>query len=176
MKKNCISCKSAKPEPRGALLPVSTNFYRYISDRVREATAVYGDPEMRLELMLAIELYMREGVTPSESAPCVLKLMFTLLRPEIDKAMARSASARSRAKSRRGVGRSSSKSRKAGSKLVKRLGSDSGVGEESSDSSADAVDPAETDVRRPNRRQRRMMEQLMKRGNRSRLKPFEGKR
>lgn len=176
MKKNYISCKSVKPESRGGLLPVSTNFFRYISERVRDASAVYGDPEMRIELMRTIETYMREGVSPSDSAPCVLKLVFTLLRPEIDKAMARSASARARAKSRRGAGRSSSKPRKAGSKPVKARESKAEVGGEASDSPSSAGETAESAVSLPNRRQRRLMEQIHRRCNRSRLKPLEGKR
>lgn len=95
---NNRTSKSAKQVRKtSALLPVSRKFYQEIMDRVRSSFAAF-DPtgEKTQAACCAIELYLLDGVEPAESVDASVRLMFALLRPEIDKAMARSFAARNR--------------------------------------------------------------------------------
>ena len=56
---------------------------------------------LRMEAIMMINSYLHKGTIDLTDCPTELALIFTILRPEIDRAMARSASARRRAASRR---------------------------------------------------------------------------
>ena len=76
--------------------PVSQKFYTYVSGRVRESLMIIGQEEAVTETMACIDRYMADGSLPAaDSCPAVL-LTFSILRPEIDKAIQRSIRARSR--------------------------------------------------------------------------------
>lgn len=76
--------------------PVSKKFYTYVSGRVRESLMSIGQEEAVAETMACIDRYMAAGSLPAaDSCPAVL-LTFSILRPEIDKAILRSSRARRR--------------------------------------------------------------------------------
>ena len=76
--------------------PVSQKFYTYVSGRVRESLMIIGQEEAVTETMACIDRYMADGSLPAaDSCPAVL-LTFSILRPEIDKAILRSSRARRR--------------------------------------------------------------------------------
>ena len=76
--------------------PVSKKFYTYVSGRVRESLMSIGQEEAVAETMACIDRYMAAGSLPAvDSCPAVL-LIFSILRPEIDKAILRSSRARRR--------------------------------------------------------------------------------
>ena len=78
-------------------LPVSQKFYNEISARIRSAFASVSPSDALAESAICcVESYLREGLLPSGAVVESVRLMFALLRPEIDKAMARSAAARRR--------------------------------------------------------------------------------
>ncbi len=77
------------------LLPVSEKFYQSLNERAIAAAKVVGNPLLGADVMLAVDRYINEGYEPC-SDMMELRLIFTLLKPEIDKAMARSAAARKR--------------------------------------------------------------------------------
>ena len=80
---------------------VSRKFYVDIDSRLRVAAACIGGGEEVYAAMKAmIDMYISEGIVVGENADERLKLVFAMLRPEIDKAMARSRMARERAKGR----------------------------------------------------------------------------
>lgn len=79
-----------------ALRPVSRKFYTYISDRVRESMSLTGREDAADEAMTCIDRYLTDGSVPSDDADPAVRLTFTLLRPEIDKAIGRSSRARKR--------------------------------------------------------------------------------
>lgn len=78
-------------------LPVSQKFYNEISARIRSAFASVSPSDALAESAICcVESYLRYGLLPSGAVVESVRLMFALLRPEIDKAMARSAAARRR--------------------------------------------------------------------------------
>ncbi len=78
-------------------LPVSQKFYNEISARIRSSFASVSPSDALAESAICcVESYLREGLLPSGAVVESVRLMFALLRPEIDKAMARSAAARRR--------------------------------------------------------------------------------
>lgn len=79
-----------------ALRPVSRKFYTYISDRVRESMCLTGREDADDEAMACIDRYLTDGSEPSDDADPAIRLIFFLLRPEIDKAIERSSRARTR--------------------------------------------------------------------------------
>ena len=84
---------------------VSRKFYVDIDSRLREAAACIGGGEEVYAAMKAmIDMYISEGIVVGENADERLKLVFAMLRPEIDKAMRRSRRARERAKRRKAKG------------------------------------------------------------------------
>lgn len=78
------------------LRPVSRKFYTYISDRVRESMCLTGREDADDEAMACIDRYLTDGSVPSDDADPAIRLIFFLLRPEIDKAIERSSRARTR--------------------------------------------------------------------------------
>lgn len=84
---------------------VSRKFYVDIDNRLREAAACIGGGDETYAAMKAmIDLYISEGVVVVEDTDASLRLVFAMLRPEIDKAMRRSRRARERAKGRKAKG------------------------------------------------------------------------
>ncbi|MCM1356646.1 MAG: hypothetical protein NC212_09620 [Staphylococcus sp.] len=75
--------------------PVSEKFYQSLNERAIASAKVAGNPTLGVDVMLAIDRYINEGYEPSSNM-MELRLIFALLKPEIDKAMARSAAARKR--------------------------------------------------------------------------------
>lgn len=85
-----------KKHASNPLSPVSKKFYAYLSGRVRESLMLIGREDAVAEAMACIDSYMADGsLPPADSCPAVL-LTFSILRPEIDKAIQRSSRARSR--------------------------------------------------------------------------------
>ena len=81
---------------------VSRKFYNDLVDRIVEACGLLPDAgNLRMEAIMMINSYLHKGTIDLTDCPTELALIFTILRPEIDRAMARSASARRRAASRR---------------------------------------------------------------------------
>jgi len=82
--------------------PVSQKFYDDISNRVGIATSYLCDHRTQyLMIMHIIDGYMAGGPAPVRSDGIDALMTFALLRPEIDKAMARSRRAREAAARRR---------------------------------------------------------------------------
>ncbi|MCM1355640.1 MAG: hypothetical protein NC212_04440 [Staphylococcus sp.] len=79
--------------------PVSEKFYDSLCSRVIAAAKVIDLPLLGADVMIAVDKYINEGIQPSGHST-ELMLIFTLVKPEIDKAMARSAAARKRRKQR----------------------------------------------------------------------------
>lgn len=101
-----IAVSSVKTTPTvktasDAGLRVSKKFYAYVTERVTEACGLIGDVELLCKAMAAIDAYLADGIEPDSEAGTALLLIFNILRPEIDRAVSRSATARSRAASRR---------------------------------------------------------------------------
>lgn len=89
-----------KKHASNPLCPVSKKFYAYLSGRVRESLTLIGREDAVAEAMACIERYMADGsLPPDDSCPAVV-LTFSILRPEIDKAIQRSIRARSRSAKR----------------------------------------------------------------------------
>lgn len=85
-----------KKHASNPLCPVSKKFYAYLSVRVRESLVLIGREDAVAEAMACIDRYMADGSLPqADSCPAIL-LSFSILRPEIDKAVMRSSRARSR--------------------------------------------------------------------------------
>ncbi|WP_300503643.1 hypothetical protein [uncultured Duncaniella sp.] len=87
---------------------VSRRFYAYMMKRVAETCRIVADDgNLQEGTKKLIDNYICKGIIGSEgkgSRPLVtpeMMLIFTVLRPEIDRAMARSAAARRRAEKRR---------------------------------------------------------------------------
>ena len=84
---------------------VSRKFYVDVDNRLREAAdCIGGGDEMYAAMKAMIDLYISEGIVVEEDADASLRLVFAMLRPEIDKAMSRSRRARERAKGRKAKG------------------------------------------------------------------------
>lgn len=81
---------------------VSKKFYAYISGRVAAASLMSAGKERTLsDSMEAIDAYIATGMEPAPDSSTETLMIFAILRPEIDRAMARSAAARIRAAKRR---------------------------------------------------------------------------
>lgn len=81
---------------------VSKKFRAYLIGRIAEACLIA--PELDpAEALDAIDRYISRGTAPDNlsDAPLALRLVFTLLRPEIDRAIVRSVAARERARRRK---------------------------------------------------------------------------
>lgn len=79
-----------------SLSPVSKKFYASVTARVRESLTLIGRSDAVDETMAVIDRYMTAGTVPPTDCDEAVVLTFSLLRPEVDKAIRRSANARLR--------------------------------------------------------------------------------
>lgn len=99
---------------KGQVLPVSKKFYAEICERVREACRIIGaDDATGKAIVTAVNDFIHSGATPASDTDKCVMLAFALLRPEIEKALARSAAARRRALVRKGKSSRHTGTRKA---------------------------------------------------------------
>ena len=140
-------------------LPVSTKFYSEIHSRVHDSVmAVTGNrPAEAQRVFAAIDRYITHGIAPAADADTLIVLTFSLLRPEIDKAMARSKRARQRSLRRR-----EATVRTASTPVL--LSTEAHETAETIETS-EAVDPNATTETEPpmNRRQRRLIDMACRR-------------
>lgn len=100
MKKTPRSPKSSR---HAFDFPVSEKFYNEIISRITNTfhtVPYYVEPEETTDAInqtvKTIETYLLTGCEPAETAEMPVRMVFALLKPELDKAMARSAAARRR--------------------------------------------------------------------------------
>lgn len=100
-----IKSKNTKVKPAGtAVTPVSVSkkFYVGIMERIRSAVEfTHGNSDFQASLTAMVDAYLADGSEPDADSPLTVRLIFALLRPEIDKAAARSRAARERAAKKR---------------------------------------------------------------------------
>lgn len=110
MKKYRSSRQAVSVSPYSATASVAAHPYNYVSrkfyndlvDRIVEACGLLPNAgNLRMEAIMMINSYLHKKTIDLTACPPELALIFTILRPEIDRAMARSASARRRAALRR---------------------------------------------------------------------------
>ena len=99
-------------------LPVSKKFYNDIISRITSTFADMNDGERCLRGAVAMIDGYLAGDNP-ECADPMIKMVFSLLRPEIDRAMARSLRARQRGRKRKSSSPSPSASAAAASPLCR---------------------------------------------------------
>lgn len=81
---------------------VSERFYADIRRRVASTVGLLSDPQMQMDrAMNLIDNYLDSGVAPTRGDSLDMLMIFTLLKPELDKAVERSARARRQAEKRR---------------------------------------------------------------------------
>lgn len=104
MKKTPHSPKSSR---HAFDFPVSEKFYNEIISRITNTfhtVPYYVEPEETTDAInqtvKTIETYLLTGCEPVETAEMPVRMVFALLKPELDKAMARSAVARRRRSSK----------------------------------------------------------------------------
>lgn len=147
--------------------PVSQKFYRYMEERIAGACLLLGGKIRHEDVMAVINRYLYAAELPGTGIPTEILLIFTLLRPEIDKAMARTAAARARAAAR---------GRKSGSKTSEPSRDDAqAIGETGAAPTAPEAD-SEPAQPRLSRSERRRAQQKVRRASRRRVKPLAGKR
>ncbi|WP_300502583.1 hypothetical protein [uncultured Duncaniella sp.] len=153
---------------------VSKKFHAYIHGRVREACAVYGQPALAVVASGMIDGYIADGVMPPADSDAVCMMIFTILRPEIDRAIERSASARRRAAVRRGdsavmeaiaTARMTSNSNNEEVPVCPDCDYEASI-------CPDCDEPDYSSIPFPNRRARRLFMNDMKRRARTRIKPL----
>lgn len=77
---------------------VSKKFYTEVDTRIRAAIEAAGMcSDDYAATRSAVDLYLSDGTVPTELHPVAVRLLFAVLRPEIDKAVERSRRARERA-------------------------------------------------------------------------------
>lgn len=143
--------------------PVSQKFYRYMEERIAGACLLLGGKIRHEDVVAVINRYLYAAELPGTGIPTEILLIFTLLRPEIDKAMARTAAARARAAAR---------GRKSGSKTSEHA---QAIGEPGAAPTAPEAD-SEPAQPRLSRSERRRAQQKVRRASRRRVKPLAGKR
>lgn len=164
--------------------PVSKKFYTSVSDRVRESLTLIGREDAVAATMACVDRYMADGTQPSADTDPAVRLVFALLRAEIDKAVERSSRARSRA-AKRAVEAAGSQKSSAVSAVV----SASAASAPSSSSlepsavpdafitdagGADAADDDPQPFVPRNRRERRLYEQEVRRATRRLVRRLAG--
>lgn len=85
--------------PSTATMPrqISKKFRSYIIARLAETCGLLTNGDaIKSATLSAIEKYISENIIPAKSLPREILLIFTILRPEIDRAIERSAQARCR--------------------------------------------------------------------------------
>lgn len=166
--------------PGRGQLPVSKKFYADLSGRIENAcrmSSAYG--EALIETNAMIMVYLAEGKLPKRFRDPVAELIFNLLLPEIDRAIARSAAARKRARrvprrksAKAAATRTDQKMKFQPGEDVQKTGSQPGE-------DADALKSVPTDradAPMMSRRERRRIEQEKKRAGRRRPIPLGAKR
>ncbi|MCM1356370.1 MAG: hypothetical protein NC212_08205 [Staphylococcus sp.] len=118
-----MKIKKSRSTRKSQRRPVSDRFYKSLTERVGNAAAVMSSHNLAEEVMKVVDAYLESGcISDAErramSAECTL--VFTILQPEIDKALARSAAARARhrAKAASGCGVEDSKTKDVGVPVV----------------------------------------------------------
>ncbi|MCM1354970.1 MAG: hypothetical protein NC212_01020 [Staphylococcus sp.] len=150
--------------------PVSEKFYQSLNDRAIAAANVTGHPLLGVDVMMAVDAYINEGIQPT-GRNVELLLIFTLLKPEIDKALVRSAAARSRRKRQ-----CAAKATVAETKCSAPESSGENTTEKSNvEVTPEPGQPTSTNAFTSNRRERRRLEQEQRRRERRRLVPLSGK-
>lgn len=156
-------------------LPVSKKFYTYICERIGAACAQQADSaQLYSDSLALIEGYMHTRELPSPAVASPALLIFTLLLPEIDRAMTRSMIARMRALLRRQSDRpaapestrraksTATKSTKAASSRKKNTPATEILPEKAPDTTPAPAVPAQEEPKQTpilkNRRQRRLEE------------------
>lgn len=77
---------------------VSKKFFNDICERIDSTCIICGDPAiLRREVLDIIEAYLSDSCMPETTVSVEARMIFTLLRPEIDRAVSRSKAARIRA-------------------------------------------------------------------------------
>lgn len=144
-------------------LPVSKKFHTEICARV-SASFSKCHPSLVGKAIAVIERYMLNGIVPSVSEEAAIQLMFNLLRPEIDKAIARSRRARERSKSQNGKQQ----------QPTRQLQEPKHPKSSEADLTDDSTEPLPDEEAAPklNRRMRRLIKQKCKRATRLRVKPL----
>lgn len=153
--------KNTKVKPADtAATPVSVSkkFYAGIMERIRSSVEfTHGDSDFQASLTAMVDAYLADGSEPDADSPFTVRLIFALLRPEIDKAAARSRAARERAAKKREAIERKDDSGKCGmipvTEIIESVMTDT-IREVTGDESV---------TYRLNRRQRREAEQLRKR-------------
>lgn len=121
--------------------PVSKKFFSYIRERIGDACKVYaggltgddnthGSEDIFAASMAAVEAYISEGRTPEEGAPAPVRMILALLRPEIDRAAKRSASARLRAARRKAEREAAAEEAATDRPVTERLADDENIADE----------------------------------------------
>lgn len=94
--------KPAVAQSKRTVRNVSEKFYVDICRRVTEAILLTGgDEELAEVAMGVINAYISCGIEPTDDMYVGLRLVFAVLKPELDRAMSRSRKARERARLRR---------------------------------------------------------------------------
>lgn len=161
-----VAASKSVNQPVG-VSPVSQKFYCYMEERIAGACLLLGGKIRHEDVLAVINRYLYAAELPGIGIPTEILLMFTLLRPEIDKAMARTAAARARAVAR---GRKSRTEMHEPSKSEAQA-----VGETAPASTAPEAD-SESAQPRLSRSERRRAQQKVRRASRRRVKPLAGKR
>lgn len=145
-------------------LPVSRKFYSEICDRIRFSFSM-NRPSLIEEAISTVNSYITCGAEPAEYTDPSVLLMFSLLRPEIDKAIRRSQRARE----------ISSKRKQSTAVSTRKDRSDRPM-DNNGDIALPKTEPTEPEEEeRPilNRRMRRLIRQERKRAARQRIKPLQ---
>lgn len=163
---------------RAAAFPVSEKFYTETVSRIHDSfrSVASADSSLAEETVRVVEAYLLEGILPDETSDQAVRLMFALLKTELDKAMARSAAARSRRRGKQNAEKPE-KIGKAGEsgfdmERMARMAELLGVAMPSvddlfKDETPEAEEPAEAPAILMNRRQRRRQERENRRRQRS---------
>ncbi len=82
-------------------LPISKKAYSDFSGRLRSTFEAIGFERLCEEAVNLLDAYLRGDDSCITTVDAMVKIAFSMIKPEIDKAMARSAAARERARNRR---------------------------------------------------------------------------
>ncbi|MCM1076022.1 MAG: hypothetical protein NC411_01520 [Bacteroides sp.] len=164
--KNPSSLSQLTAAARRATFPVSKKFYASIVDRVTEVCSLF--PSLSLSVtMAAIDEYMVDGRIPEMASGSEIVMIFTLLRSEINRAMARSVAARSRAAHRKSAAADND-----GDKAIKMTPPTV----ENADDETEKRMPPPASYEILSRSRRRAIEREKRRLSRRRIKPLCGKK
>lgn len=94
--------KTTRNSRKTSTLGVSRKFYTEICDRINNAVKAVGGNDEDVEMAITvIRSYLIDGIEPDSRNDMKIKLIFSLLKSEIDKAAERSRKARLRAAAKR---------------------------------------------------------------------------